>query len=677
MAGQSWNINKVQGGITQAEFQKLLENSVLNTGQEEIVASIFSQLSKGDGVLSEEDWNNFLNAVNTNDDKKITDAELTNSVNKSKQGIFANLVEGKNAITKAKDALINFYNMVSKYIQKNLGIISQNVATAIESFNGKAISVTKGEKRDTVLVEYENDNDENIVVAYDNKTGKPITITTKKSDGEITQFERYIDGNLAEKRNFTENGAKVSRYNNGNIVSEEEINTETNERIVTEYKNSEEKTISTYNEQGLVRTEEYYKDGFKIVPKITEYKNGNITKVTSDGWTEIYIDGKTSEEISDSMMEILDELSKDKKYRKAKDLNKDLMLLEKAVNSEMTLHQIEDFFGKEYFQELLFAAPSSNYAVDYLLEEHRNGNYDKNFYKDFLNNYKEHQNKDRKIADVNLTAVGGAVNGILKQIPSDLFEDKKLASEFNTDLKNLRTNLLSNLRQSVNSEMETEEIFYVAINNNRNKKIYTSGNFTDGWIAHDKYNSGTFEEWLSNNGYEYNAAAGKKMAEIGNKYGQEANKRRKREKASGIKPSWKCAGATHGVLRDTSAVNPGVGKYQDRRNLSAKDSMYFEMHGVDSAFQYASQLANNPNFKELPHNIVASMDLTTLPAGCVIVFDAGYRTNGKHEHGHIAVTDGKGYMQGDVPNESIKKSDYVKDVQKTHVRVFVPIIRNA
>lgn len=77
-----------------------------------------------------------------------------------------------------------------------------------------------------------------------------------------------------------------------------------------------------------------------------------------------------------------------------------------------------------------------------------------------------------------------------------------------------------------------------------------------------------------------------------------------------------------------------------------------------SAYQATNALDKNPNFKKVE---VAQGDLTNLPAGCVIVWDA----SAGHEHGHIAVTLGDGK----------EASDHVQNISQRNAShsVYVPV----
>ena len=102
------------------------------------------------------------------------------------------------------------------------------------------------------------------------------------------------------------------------------------------------------------------------------------------------------------------------------------------------------------------------------------------------------------------------------------------------------------------------------------------------------------------------------------------------------------------------------------------------MNNQDQAYQFASELANNPNYKELPNNIVATMDLRELPPGCVIIYDAGYKTDGHNVHGHVGVTTGNGTECGGYCPNSRQKDGSIQISQQRkadHIRVFIPIVR--
>lgn len=88
----------------------------------------------------------------------------------------------------------------------------------------------------------------------------------------------------------------------------------------------------------------------------------------------------------------------------------------------------------------------------------------------------------------------------------------------------------------------------------------------------------------------------------------------------------------------------------------------------NSMYNYAGVLAENPYFKELPHNIVATMNLSKLPEGCIFIYDAQYKS-GNHPDGHVSVKGPHDVDYGGI-TETISKET---TKQATHIRVFVPI----
>ena len=221
----------------------------------------------------------------------------------------------------------------------------------------------------------------------------------------------------------------------------------------------------------------------------------------------------------------------------------------------------------------------------------------------------------------------------------------------------------------------SSEVFYAQKNSHRAKSS-TRGTFDGGWIEHDGHKppSKTYDEWLKNNGYEFDW-------DVANELEKQA---KRRDNLHGL-----CAAAFRYSASDTTAVS--TSRFAMLQNEQTENSteeqednflngelenntLFNGMESQGSAYQYASELANNPYFKEIPHNIVATMDLKSLPKGCVIVYDANYKTsrakNGStnyHPHGHIAVTDGNGMDHGGGHYGIVDKK------QATHIRVFVPI----
>ncbi len=211
----------------------------------------------------------------------------------------------------------------------------------------------------------------------------------------------------------------------------------------------------------------------------------------------------------------------------------------------------------------------------------------------------------------------------------------------------------STLDEASTESIEMHSIEFHARTTNRQRlKSSTNGDFCTDWIERDAYGSTTYEDWLTANGYEYDKENGEKMR---NKCAQ---------KAKSSKFKRRC-----GAAYRESAQSLGLWENMDRQQ---------------SAYQFASELAKNPNYKELPHNIVKNMDLGNLPAGCVIVYDAGY-TSGSHRHGHIGVTLGQDKYGNNTNLEyggycprSPRKDNSITIQQgkkNDHIRVFVPIVK--
>ena len=79
------------------------------------------------------------------------------------------------------------------------------------------------------------------------------------------------------------------------------------------------------------------------------------------------------------------------------------------------------------------------------------------------------------------------------------------------------------------------------------------------------------------------------------------------------------------------------------------------------AYQMENNLRNNPNFKEVK---VSQSELTSLPAGCILVYPkgaAGYSS----KYGHIEITLGNGKAASDFINNNPKYA--------SNMKVFVPV----
>lgn len=196
----------------------------------------------------------------------------------------------------------------------------------------------------------------------------------------------------------------------------------------------------------------------------------------------------------------------------------------------------------------------------------------------------------------------------------------------------------------------TQEVFFAY------EDASTSANrFDTGWIESDAAGSTTYEEWLKNNGYEVDYDAAERL--------------------------YKKTSRLHNSKKNlTEHIYYGNCAMVYRKAAQAKEVDLFEgMVQQGSAYKYASELVNNPNYKELPHNIVMNMDLSKLPRGCIIVYDVGYKS-GSHPNGHIGITAGDGYEYGGgCYKDQIHKVGYqplmkiADDKQETHIRVFIPI----
>ncbi|MCQ2753489.1 MAG: hypothetical protein MJ231_00395 [bacterium] len=195
--------------------------------------------------------------------------------------------------------------------------------------------------------------------------------------------------------------------------------------------------------------------------------------------------------------------------------------------------------------------------------------------------------------------------------------------------------------------------------------------FCEQWLEEDAYGSQTFEEWMKNNSYEYDQKAIADML-------------KKINKIILSKSETMCSKAVTDTLQNTFVKRSEV-QYLLSNGETVENELESDIvseivethnerlfHGERQRYAYnnASEYANNPNFKEVPYNIVKSMDLRKdLPEGCIIVYDAGYKDDVEpHKYGHIGISDGKGH------DLSFVKANIVTDHQEDHIRIFVPII---
>lgn len=74
-----------------------------------------------------------------------------------------------------------------------------------------------------------------------------------------------------------------------------------------------------------------------------------------------------------------------------------------------------------------------------------------------------------------------------------------------------------------------------------------------------------------------------------------------------------------------------------------------------NAHEYIYNLKRNPNFKEIS---TEGLNLKTLPAGCILVYDKGVAGYSK-DYGHIEITDGHGSAHSDGTTNNIRAGAHV------------------
>ncbi len=125
---------------------------------------------------------------------------------------------------------------------------------------------------------------------------------------------------------------------------------------------------------------------------------------------------------------------------------------------------------------------------------------------------------------------------------------------------------------------------------------------------------------------DYNAKAGKRLADIAAK--------------NTVGFTKQCA-----TYVKRAIDNAGLGKYE-----------------YGDAYECANILKRNPNFKEIS---TAGLDLSTLPAGCVLVYDKGV-SGYSSKYGHVEITLGNGQAASDGVTNNIRQG----------ARVFAPVSDN-
>ncbi|MCQ2740190.1 MAG: hypothetical protein MJ237_08210 [bacterium] len=202
----------------------------------------------------------------------------------------------------------------------------------------------------------------------------------------------------------------------------------------------------------------------------------------------------------------------------------------------------------------------------------------------------------------------------------------------------------------VNEYAYGEDIYADLTLLNVESKYNNENAFTGNWLLEDKYGSKSYNDWMKNNGYEFDQGLANAMIKD----------IKRRFNMSGYVKDGKtyCASAVNDTTLEVKACEQRVSR--------------------DKAYKCASAYADNPKFKELPHNIVAEMNLADLPAGCIIVYNAEYKKNGENKSGHIGITGGGEDSNADGVNDigydmSYKRLKMVTQRKFDHIRVFVPI----
>lgn len=221
--------------------------------------------------------------------------------------------------------------------------------------------------------------------------------------------------------------------------------------------------------------------------------------------------------------------------------------------------------------------------------------------------------------------------------------------------------------KSNDTPTDTTYVLYAQGNTARRfgKEGAKSITFDTDWVQEDKYGSKTIDEFLLNlkkDGVEMNTEIASELVK---------NVRRVRY----------TAGHCFAHVSDTLASLKGT-QYQE---FGRKGGAYGGIRR-NSAFQAAHELAHSDLFKEIPHNIIASMDLNNLPEGAIAVFDAQYRVSPgasdyerkNHSWGHIGVCVKNGkdntlYTIGATKPWAINDNIDKPEKQQTHIRVFIPV----
>ncbi len=270
----------------------------------------------------------------------------------------------------------------------------------------------------------------------------------------------------------------------------------------------------------------------------------------------------------------------------------------------------------------------------------------------------------------------------------DIDDDENLTNEelegaiekINDNVFNMSKSVIINLYRTVEdyikgimSAEEEREVYYAAKPNPYRAKDSTHpGTFDYKWLEKDCCGSTTYTEWLenlNNDGYEYDEETGNKLLSA----------------ATSSRHSGYCAESVRNGMNKVKVS--WYTKVQDsEQNIKDGEKIYKEnklIHGIKPqghAYKYASEFVNNPYFKEIPHNIVATMDLNSLPIGCIFIYDAQYKVSPKakdpnkinHPSGHLGVKATPPEAKEGKDEGGGRQSLALKK-QATHIRVFMPV----
>lgn len=290
-------------------------------------------------------------------------------------------------------------------------------------------------------------------------------------------------------------------------------------------------------------------------------------------------------------------------------------------------------------------------------------NYDNTLSADEWDNFVNQTNTD---GDDNLSDT--ELENATKRVENKIFNfDKYVVINFYHTIVDYIESITKN-----NEDMQ--EVYHTAEPNpfRRTDKHKRPGTFDYKWLEKDKYGSTTYEKWITNlrnEGYEYDEETGKKLLQ------KTTAKRKQNYCAESVRN-----GMENVYVSWYKKVKDSEQNIKDGEKIYKTSCLSHGTKPQGHAYKYASEFVNNPYFREIPHNIVATMNLNHLPIGCVFIYDAQYKVSPKaktpsqknHTSGHIGSKATPPAEDGGM-DEGGGRQSLALEKQSTHIRVFMPV----